>query len=483
MDSLDIAIIGGGPGGLITAYLLEHKTRFAKRVTVFEATGRLGGKLVTARFGSAPVSYEAGAAELYDYSQLGPDPLRELIEELGVTTLPMGGDVVIMDNRLLRNSADVRHEFGNNAFQALQSFTKRACASIDVGSYYESDWNLDNADPLFHRSFAELLDEVTDENARKFLEIAVHSDLATEPDKTNATYGLQNYLMNFAEYMRLYTVEEGLERLPKELAKRIAAEIRLEQPVVSVERTEDETYRVVSRRHGIEVVDEFDAVVVALPNNWIPLIEWRGPLLSKAMRQHQAHYAYPAHYLRVSMLFDRPFWRDQVSDSYFMIDAFGGCCVYDEGARLAGPEGFGILGCLLAGEAAMTLSNLDDATLVTRVFEALPARLNPGRARLLEGRVHRWLDSVNGLPGGRPLREPDSRHVPEPTEHPWLFVVGDYLFDSTLNGVVDSADTVVQWIAEDVEDEAQQVAALVKDPAASRSSAPRSDAPADASSV
>src|SRR5262249_36321877 len=70
----------------------------------------------------------------------------------------------------------------------------------------------------------------------------------------------------------------------------------------------------------------------------------------------------------------------------------------------------------------------------------------------LEGRVHRWVGTVNGLPGGRPAREPDSRHLPEPTQHSGLFVVGDYLFDSTLNGVLDSADVVAEWIMEEIEE-------------------------------
>jgi hypothetical protein len=60
---------------------------------------------------------------------------------------------------------------------------------------------------------------------------------------------------------------------------------------------------------------------------------------------------------------------------------------------------------------------------------------------------------VNGLPGGRRFSEPVSRHRPEPTQHARLFVVGDYLFDSTLNGVLDSADLVVELIADELEDE------------------------------
>jgi hypothetical protein len=69
---------------------------------------------------------------------------------------------------------------------------------------------------------------------------------------------------------------------------------------------------------------------------------------------------------------------------------------------------------------------------------------------------------VNGLPAGFPAREPDSRHLPEPKEHPSLFVVGDYLFDSTLNGVLDSADVVAEWILEELD---EPVATVVKEQA------------------
>jgi hypothetical protein len=40
----------------------------------------------------------------------------------------------------------------------------------------------------------------------------------------------------------------------------------------------------------------------------------------------------------------------------------------------------------------------------------------------------------------------DQRHRPS-AAHPNLFVVGDYLFDSTLNGVLDSAQHVAGWVA------------------------------------
>src|ERR1700682_3480270 len=84
-----IAIVGGGPGGLLTAYLLEQRAPSACEITIFEADHRLGGKIITHRFSAAPAIYEAGTAELYDYSRVGADPLRELVAELGLSTRPL----------------------------------------------------------------------------------------------------------------------------------------------------------------------------------------------------------------------------------------------------------------------------------------------------------------------------------------------------------------------------------------------------------
>jgi monoamine oxidase len=284
----------------------------------------------------------------------------------------------------------------------------------------------------------------------------VHSDLATEPHQTNAIYGLQNYLMNDPAYMRLYSIAGGIESLVTELANQIDARILLNQPVARIERVSPTQLRIVSRRRNQFVSSNFDFVVVALPNNWLPAIQWGGEALSRAMQKHHAHYDYPAHYLRVSMLFERPFWRDAIAGSYFMHDAFGGCCLYDESLRNPNSQR-GALGWLLGGDAALNYSNYADADLLQVVLSHLPACFQGARELFLEGRVHRWVGAVNGLPGGRPMHEPDSRHVPEPVEHADLFVVGDYLFDSTLNGVLDSADVVAEWLDEEMEEEPDPV--------------------------
>lgn len=434
----------------MTALLLEKRSKFPCDITIFEATSRLGGKILNGRFSVAPVGYEAGAAELYDYSQLGSDPLRELVAELGLSTHPMDGQTVVLDDRILKSPLDVRRALGEGAHRALGAFNSMARRAISPAEYYESDWRADNQDPLARRTFRELLAGIKDDGARRYIEVAVHSDLATEPHLTNATYGLQNYLMNEPDYMRLYSVDGGNERLPRAIAERLKSRVLLNHRVARVEKTSGNRYRVFSRPRGEVRSEEFDYVVVALPNNWLPSITWGGTVLAEAMHRHHAFYDYPAHYLRVSILFEQPFWREQIAESYFMLDAFGGCCVYDESSRVSAAN-YGVLGWLIAGDAALAMNNCGDGELIEAVLDSLPSALRAGRRHFLEGRVHRWAGTVNGLPGGFPAREPDSRHLPEPEQHPRLFVVGDYLFDSTINGVLDSADVVAESIREDIE--------------------------------
>jgi monoamine oxidase len=442
-----IAIIGGGLGGLMTAYLLDRGAPGACRITIFEAGSRLGGKAVTGQFQSAPVIYEAGVAELYDYSQLGADPLREMIAEFGLPSRSLSGTAVVIDDQILKSHADIRRQLGSAAAQALKHFNTVVRKAISASDYYQSDWQADGDDPMSQQSFRDMLAALGNDSARHYIEVSVHSDLATEPHLTNAKYGLHNYLMNENDYMRLYTIEGGIERLPRALSERISARVLLDRRVTRVKRMPGGLYRVTSRGRGEVFNDEFGYVIAALPNNWLPLIDWGGAGLANAMHRHHAFYDYPAHYLRVSVLFSEPFWRKQIDDSYFILDAFGGCCVYDKGPRGAGGS-YGVLGWLLAGEAALSMSSLDDAALIEAVLDALPASLRNGRKYRLEGRVHRWLGTVNGLPGGVPVRDPDHCHRPEPNQHPELFVVGDYLFDSTINGVLDSAGLVAESIIE-----------------------------------
>jgi monoamine oxidase/SAM-dependent methyltransferase len=440
-----IAIVGGGPGGLLTTYLLEEYCSGLCETTLFEAGPRLGGKVVTGQFSTAPVSYEAGVAELYSYAHFGPDPVRQLAQKFGLGTVRMSGPTVILGDAILRNDRDIRRHFGAATLKALRDFHQKCRDLCSPTDYYEGHWQDDNDHPWGNRTFREVLDEIPDEVARKYVEVAVRSDIATEPHRTSALNGLKNVLMDDPDYLRLYSIEGGIERLMDGVAKRLRSAILLESPVTRVARNADGTYRVTARRQGRFEEHDFDMVVLALPDYWLGRLEWGSRELRLAMERHVAHYDNPAHYLRVSVLFKEPFWRQQVPGSYFMSDAFGGCCVYDEGARHPCAP-YGVLGWLLAGSDAMALSNLDDARLTALALDSLPRPIAHGRGQFLESRVHRWVGTISGQPGGQPAHATRQRHVPDPDGHPGLFLVGDYLFDSTINGAFDSADFVTDML-------------------------------------
>jgi monoamine oxidase/SAM-dependent methyltransferase len=441
-----IGVVGGGPGGLITASMLESFCRGFCDLTVFEISDRIGGKISTKKFGQYPVPYEAGVAEFYGYSHLGPDPLKELILSLGLGVKEIQGHAVLMGGHVLASHDDIELKYGKGTLHALKDFYNKCRMLLSPAQYYEGHFEDDNTHPWSAMSFKKVLDEVPDEFARKYIVTASMSDVATEAHLTSALDGLKNVLMDDPSYLTLYSIVGGNEQLPHKLAEKLLTTVfRLNSEAKKVSRNNDGSLRLTVRCNGKIEEHDFDALVLALPNYWLERLEWGSRDLRIAMENHLSHYANPAHYLRISVLFKKPFWREVVPGDFFMSDAFGGCGVYDEGSRLA-CDPYGVLGWLIAGNQAMALANLDDEILVKMALDSLPPVLSAGHGLKIEGRVHRWIGTINGLPGGHPVRTLHQRHVPEPVNHEGLLLVGDYLFDSTLNGVYDSADYVTDLL-------------------------------------
>ena len=440
-----VAIVGGGPGGLFTAWHLERLAPVPLQLTIFEAASRLGGKVLTPAFSVAPVHYEAGAAEFYDYSPIDEDPLRTLVESLGLPTVGLAGASVHIAGRPIANIDDIRDAFGPDAHRYLLAFDTWARSAMTPREFYESGTD-ETASAVPGGRFDAALAAIASQDVRHYLEAMIHSDLATPPPTTTAAYGLQNYLMNDPAYMRLYCIAGGNEQLITALATRLAATVRLATRVVSIGAGTEAGLRLTTIQGGQEVAAEFDVVVLALPMDALTRLSFTDDQLTAAMQRHIAHHDHPAHYLRITVLLDRPIGSAAGDDGYLMLDAFGGCCLYVESGREPDAR-HGVLGWLLGGAVAAEMADLPDGELVSAALRSLPEAFATCRDHVLEARVHRWIGAVSAVPGGwQPLPQ-DRRHRPAIASHPELFVVGDYLYDSTLNGVLDSAEYVAGWVA------------------------------------
>ena len=443
---LDLAIVGGGPGGLMSAWYLKRKLGDLCRVTIFEASDRLGGKILTRKFDKAPAMYEAGVAEIYDYSMTGPDPLRELIQHFGLQTIPMDAAQVQLDSELLNDVPDMRRKYGPKTADAIEAFRRKCTELVSPIEYYEGVGAHDNEHPWAHLTAEEVLDrEVDDATAKHFLKVMARSDIATESHNTNGLNALKNFVMDVDGYIGLYSIQNGNEQLIECLQSEVDADIQLNHRILKVGKTAAGRYRLnMMNGKGPEARD-FDLVLVCLPHSWLATMGWEGEDLRRSMVKHIAYFDRPAHYLRISLLFDEPFWGDKIPGAWFMSEAFGGCCVYNEGARHDVGK-HGVLNFLIAGSDALAFANLGEQELIEAALKSLPSSLGDARAFFMEGKVHRWLSSVNALPGGLPVRDVMTNHRPEPKQHPGLVVVGDYLFDSTLNGLLDSSDAATDII-------------------------------------
>ena len=447
MPRWNIGIIGGGPGGLFTAYRLEQLCSTPLNVSIFESSDRLGGKLLTEQFSANGIQYEAGAAEFYDYSLIDEDPLRELIEQFGLQTQSMGGTSIVQENTVLGTLEDAHDSLGEVALREFIRFNDRAKSEVSPRQFYDgtstSHINARNT-ILQEERFSTSLGHLPNKT-RKYIQQHIHSDLAAEPVQTSHRYGLDNYLMNDPAYMQLYSITGGNDLLVHALARRLSTRIRLNTKITTVKNVGQHRLELSWKADDSHQSEEFDAVVVALPIEPLKKLVFLDGSLDFVMQNHIAHHDHPADYLRITILFEKPFWKSWLHDSYCMLDAFDGCCLYDESSRI--PEAqHGSLGWLLGGTAAQKMAEYSDEELISAAINSLPSHRDEAKKLFCEAKIHRWLGAVSAQPGGFQQRGTDAKHCPDVRTCPHLLVVGDYLFDSTLNGVLDSADYAAGWI-------------------------------------
>jgi len=444
---LKIAIIGGGIGGLATAYFLEQKNKDLN-IKIFEGNDRLGGRILTRQFNTVPIKYNAGVAELYDIlgeDEKGNDNLENMVDFLKIPKIEIHGfPMIAFGDLIIKNKDDIYKTFGKETADKIYSFIKLGKKFRKKTEYNKAGSEKDNNHPWFIRRFEDVLNDIKDEKAKHFLQIKVHCDLATEPEKTNGTFAFDNILIDESEYLRMYTLKGTNETLIKRLYTKLSStKTYLESPVYGVNKNKS-GYELTIRINKKKTIKQvFDVVVIATAHPCLKKIEFSDELKQK-MENFYNHYDFDTHYLRATLLFEDTFWRKVFNESYFILDSFGGCCVYDQSE-----EGYGILSWLISGENALKLNPMQDNKIIEKVLNSLPAIIKTeAKEKFLEGKIDRWMDSVSRQPGGTPILPMIDRHFPDKENNPNLLVVGDYLTDTTVNGSLLSAKIVAKQIIE-----------------------------------
>jgi hypothetical protein len=97
----------------------------------------------------------------------------------------------------------------------------------------------------------------------------------------------------------------------------------------------------------------------------------------------------------------------------------------------------------------MCSSNQNHDDIIDYVIYSLPTSMRSlAEEHFEDGQVDRYVGSINAQPGGWPAEELRGEHQPDPDMHPGVFLVGDYFFDSTLNGTLMSANIAVELLLE-----------------------------------
>lgn len=262
-QSVRIAVVGGGPGGLFYAWrLLQHldgkiphedrgnsgegvggvsesagriPTDSLVSITIYEASDRLGGKVRSGSFPQSPGTVtEYGVAELYAAPPGIDDPLRRLIEdELGLTTFTIQGEGLVLDGRLLNGEEDFENVYGPEAAVCLDRFKEACRAALTPEQYHSPTFLVPKDHPRIDQTYQQMLDETCPpdtqggQDAQKFIKAYTHSDVAVDPNRTTAMYGIYNWLTNDPDYLRLYSIRGGIESLTKRLEEELRRDPRV----------------------------------------------------------------------------------------------------------------------------------------------------------------------------------------------------------------------------------------------------------------
>lgn len=300
---MNVAVVGAGPAGLRTAQLLQAG---GANLTVFEARGRIGGKLETIKLDGGGF-YDSGA-EWLDSTHFR---VLALIEE-------QCGSLVENSQwpgRILFRGFEYSEEtLSPGALDDVARF-EEACDLYSLDLEPEPWSNVLYSD-LDNRTLGSLVDSVAHSMlGRWYLRQSLRSDEGDEVEQIGLLGRLCSALLYSGEHegdMSRYVFPHGAQRFCENLSGEL--DIRLNQVLRRVERVDDRLFLYFDEESA-----EFDKVVLAIPPPCLGKIIF-DPDLSHE-KQAALECVGMSRASKIALQFDRPFWKESGWNGRMLCDS------------------------------------------------------------------------------------------------------------------------------------------------------------------
>ncbi len=376
---MNVAVVGAGIAGLRTAQLLE---RLGVEVTVFEASGRLGGRLWTTKVGDQ--TFEAGG----EWIDAEHARVLGLLAEFGLNPVP--------------SDPRPRRFFFKGRFVEEPEVEIRGSGA----------------------SLGQLLDQsASDDTERAYLEAVALSDEGTDSDQVDAGEW-RRFNANYAaregsQGMSAYRFPIETSELCRRIAGTLRGEVHLHTELVAVK-----DYFGAQLKFVGGTKETHDEVVLAVPPTCLNRVDLRGERPSDGIEMTPT--------AKVALLFDEKFWEKE---------DWGGSLMSDLPVQQFWPSGSALV-CYVNGRAVESLAASGDP--VRTALDAITIAAPRARMHFVEGRIVDWRREPFAN-GGFPFVPMGASRRSLPVRGPIRYA-GDWTANwlGFIEGALESAERVVE---------------------------------------
>ena len=388
-----IVIIGAGIAGLATAYQLK---KAGIESTVYEATGRAGGRVLTVENAVVEGAYvDFGAEFIYSIHH----DLLALAKELKVDLHDLQTDTLTSKAYFFEGKRMIEEDI----VEALQPFAERIAKDVDS---IPEDLHYNDAESFQHldeQSISEYLKGIgMDGWLLRFFELAMEGEYAMESSEQSALNLLimlstpvaydEHYHL-FGNYHEVYKFKGGSQKFIDALEAQVKDCVNTGWTLKELNKVENQFELTLKTSEKLQVV-KADYVVLAIPFKVIPNVKMNFNFPGR--KQQWINEAGFGNAVKMAMGFKKRVWREQGFQGYTFSDQSE--TVFWDSSQLVNVEG-GSLSFAGGGNSAEQFASLSYAEIKTKWLAGADF-IFPGLSAAYNGKISKFVWSVHPFAKG-----------------------------------------------------------------------------------